>query len=84
MKPTIGRVVIYRQPLPEIEKPWNGTAEHPAIITRVWSDTCVNLHVFCDANPSIVRCSVVQLPELPADVKNVSGNSGWRWPDRFS
>jgi hypothetical protein len=94
MKPTIGRIVTYREADHEAHSygaphatsanhpGTNGTREHPAMITRVWSDTCVNLQVFFDAHPIEVRCSVQQLPELPEGVKDVSGNGGWRWPDR--
>lgn len=41
MKPTIGRIVHYRA-----NGKWeaaNGAETHPAIVTRVWSETCVNL-----------------------------------------
>lgn len=44
MKPTIGRIVHVFVP-PD----WNGGSDvAPAIITRVHSDTCVNLRVFYD------------------------------------
>jgi len=38
MKPSIGRIVYF----------FNGDDQDnlPAIITKVWSDTCVNLYVF--------------------------------------
>ena len=87
-KPTLGRIVIYRQgaldPHPQNVggRGTNCTVDHPAIITRVWSETCVNLHVFFDAYPSELRSSVTELPALPDDVENVSGNSGWYWPPR--
>lgn len=60
----------------------NGTREHPAIITRVWSDTCVNLRVFFDAGESGTRNSVTMLPALPEGTKDTSGTSGWKWPER--
>jgi len=43
MQPTIGRIVIVTG------LGSNGTLEHPAIITRVWSDSYVNVTVFPDA-----------------------------------
>lgn len=43
-KPSIGRVVHYVLPA---DSHHPGEAR-PAIITRVWGDTCVNLHVFLD------------------------------------
>jgi hypothetical protein len=92
MTPTIGRIVIYREgdaeghtwggqhPTSPGHPGTNGTREHPAIITRVWGDTCVNLHVFFDANMSEPRSSALLLPDFPEGVVDVSGNSGWRWP----
>lgn len=45
-KPTVGRIVHY---VPGgNDPPHNGAEVLPAIITRVWSDTCVNLRVFND------------------------------------
>ncbi len=41
----VGDIVIYRQSLHE--EPYNGTREHPAIVTRVWG-RCVNLTVMHD------------------------------------
>ncbi|HET8550883.1 MAG TPA: hypothetical protein VFM97_00215 [Gammaproteobacteria bacterium] len=47
MKPSLGRIVRFR--LADSEPSVNGDArEFPAIIVRVWSDTCVNLKVFTD------------------------------------
>lgn len=46
MKPTLGRIVIYR--LTDSDADINGAREFPAIIVRVWSDTCVNLKVLLD------------------------------------
>jgi hypothetical protein len=93
--PTIGRTVIYREGDFELSSQsfdhsfrgmdgTNGTREHPAIITRVWSDTCVNLTVFLDAVGPQVRNSVVLLPKMPKGVALDPANSGWRWPDRPS
>jgi len=50
IKPTVGRVVLYtpNQGSPD-ETLAKGTGKLAAIITNVWSDTCVNLAVF-DAN----------------------------------
>lgn len=43
MKPSIGRIVHFV----------NENRQHrPAIITKVFNDTMVNLNVFCDANDS--------------------------------
>ena len=48
MKPTIGRIVhVLVDPRHN-----NGSDVAPAVITRVWSDTCVNLRVLHDG-PSV-------------------------------
>lgn len=70
-KPSIGRIVLFRG-----EKS-NGVNEHPAIITRVWSDTCVNLTVFLDNGAPIVPTSVNHEENLES-----STNPAWRWPPR--
>lgn len=72
MKPTVGRIVIFQQGAHA--EPINGTREHPAIITRVWSDTCVNLQVFFDnARPapsaSVLHTSAAQ-----------QNSMSWSWP----
>ena len=60
----------------------NGHREHPAIITAVWSDTCVNLTVFFDCKSAERRSSASYLPdEVFADGLHCV-NSGWRWPPR--
>lgn len=74
MTPTVGRIVIFRQPVNE--EPVNGMREHPAIITRVWSNDLVNLHVFYDGAPSAARTSVVR-----ADDVDLTGYT-WHWPER--
>jgi len=66
MKPSIGRIVIFRS------EDHNGVLEHPAIITRVWNDTCVNLLVFFDAGTASPRTSVTLNHET----------YGWKWPER--
>ncbi len=57
MKPTIGRIVIYR--LTDADKeylrdaqansiPVNVSEELPAVIVAVWSENCINVKVFVD------------------------------------
>jgi hypothetical protein len=54
MKPSVGRIVlVFADP-----KLNNGADEAPAIITRVFSDTCVNVTVFPDATTPYPRTSV--------------------------
>lgn len=68
MKPSVGRIVHFHATTGADE--FNGSKTHPAIITRVWSDDCVNLHVFFDANAPQVRTSC-------------SASLGmWSWPER--
>jgi len=67
MAPSIGRIVVYTQP--ETEQPFNGHRDHPAIVTHVWSDTCVNLKVFFDCGPTDDRTSAVL-------------GQHWDWPAR--
>lgn len=86
--PKIGDIVLYYQgdyEAPEGYKKGatgpgtNGTRFHPAIITRVWTDDCVNLLVFLDAVSVVVRTNMVRLPdEVFAEGLDCT-NSGWRW-----
>lgn len=70
-KITVSRIVIFHGgPAHE----FNGTQEHPAIVTRVWSEDCVNLTVFPDGGPPFNASSVT-----PADSGAVPG---WSWPPR--
>jgi hypothetical protein len=88
MKPSIGRIVTYFVGDFEIDQYGmapggpNCHREHPAIITHVWSDHCVNLQVFFDDGTIGWRLSSCSLPELPEDVERNEANSGWHWPVR--
>ena len=73
MKPTIGRIVIYKLNQNDKDRlkemgstnPNNGADEAPAIVVRVWSDTCVNLKVICDGAENLWRTSVIRaLPRV--------------------
>ena len=70
MKPTIGRIVLFRS------HDSNGVKEHPAIINRVWSDTCVNLTVFPDCGAPVCKTSVT----LNEDMEDANSHYAWRWP----
>lgn len=54
-KPSPGRIVLV--PVDAINLPSNGAEVVPGIITRVWSDTMVNLQVFLDAGLVVSRTS---------------------------
>lgn len=64
MKPSIGRIV-------HVCTDANGTVE-PAIITRVWSDTCINVTLFPDCADPHSLTSIVQ----------GEGIHEWQWPPR--
>jgi hypothetical protein len=52
----IGDIITYIQP--KDETPYNGHRDHPAMVTAVWGDECVNLKVFFDCGPVEDRTSV--------------------------
>lgn len=85
MKPTIGRIVIYRldaldkAKLKELgqDNPNNGADEAPAIVVRVWSDTCVNLKV-CIDGPTDLWITSAAIESSTDSVKE----RRWLWPPR--
>lgn len=78
MKPSVGRIVLF-----EIDPTWNnGATVAPAVITRVWSDTMVNLRVLCDSENVLWKTSVtlVDTPE-DAEASPLTGHLCY-WPPR--
>jgi hypothetical protein len=73
MKPTVGRIVLFRSE--SAERTGNGATEVPAIITRVWSEHCVNLQVFRDGSDPISLTSV-SMAELDQPTNH---HGTWRW-----
>ena len=73
--PTVGRTVLFTSSM-EGETGVNG-GEVPAIITRVWSDDCVNLMVMRDG-PGETPHGVTSV--MHRDVAH-GMDRGWRWPD---
>jgi hypothetical protein len=62
MSPRLGQIVIYR--LAENVPDSDGVREFPGIITRIWTEDCVNLRVFMDDERDVC---VTPVPLLPAD-----------------
>ena len=56
--PTVGRVVYFKLSADEAKVFNNGAEIAPAIITRVWNETCVNLKVLCDGSYDLWKTSV--------------------------
>ena len=70
-KPSVGRVVHYQVAGHDSDDiRYNYAKILPAIIVRVWSDTCVNLKVFTDGPNDGWKTSVV--------LGNEPGQ--WSWP----
>lgn len=84
MKPTIGRIVHFVQKKPSMYG--EGFIHLPAIITAVWSDTCVNLQVFTDGSNSeedgtnFPHIKWVTSPSL--DESETPQPRTWHWPER--
>jgi hypothetical protein len=68
MKPSLGRIVIYHFGSDQAVN--NGEADAPAVIVRVYSDTCVNLRILCDGNAILWKGSVQQGHSMDQ----------WSWP----
>ena len=78
MKPSVGRIVL----TPVAPETNNGSTVAPAIITRVWSDTCVNLRVLHDSE-NITWKTSVKLCESEAEAHDPDafGHTAY-WPPR--
>lgn len=78
-KPSVGRIV-----LTAIDPAMNNGAKvAPAIITRVWSDTTVNLRVIADSENLLWRTSVTYTPDLDALASgDLNPLHHWTWPPR--
>jgi hypothetical protein len=82
MKPTVGRIVlVFCDPRYN-----NGAEEAPAVVTRVWSDTMINVHVLPDSGALYVKTSVTlhaTRDEAMAAEREISrGPVDWRIPRR--
>ncbi len=72
--PSVCRIVLYR-PLRREREGMGGAEAYPAVITRVWSPSCVNLHVLPDGGDAFFVTSRVLDPSGEAE-------GTWRWPAR--
>lgn len=87
-KPTLGRIVLFTFATP-FDSDWSGRdgqgAQVPAIITAVWSDTCVNLTVFVDGYLGVLAQSTIVL-KTEQNQKNINYDEPnaafWEWPTR--
>jgi hypothetical protein len=80
MKPTIGRIVIYYPSAVEREVFNNYQTTAPAVITAVWSDTCVNLKIIYDGIADRWKTSVPKVDEFS---KAAPANEyHWDWPTK--
>lgn len=85
MKPSIGRIVHFVQ---------NGV-HYPAMIVKVWTDTCVNLLVFQNGSDKIapgavdtnsIAHSVCERPmstpcRRAGDAVTIEWSWSWHWPE---
>jgi BMFP domain-containing protein YqiC len=77
MEPSIGRVVVYREPLHGLAT--GAVREHPAFITRVIGPQIVNLMVMWGDErraSSVLSVRKISTFEDPANVM-----AGWDWPE---
>lgn len=77
ISPSVGRVVLFHG---NAEQMGNGAAVVPALVTRVWSDNCVNLMVMRDASTPLAVTSVPYAePEEADDKATFTASFGWHW-----
>jgi hypothetical protein len=82
MKPSIGRIVHYV--MGADDKARHRCAHRPAIVTRVWSDTCVNLQVFTDGINDCDEGSPGAngvLWKTSASLDESMAEGSWHWPE---
>jgi hypothetical protein len=81
MTPTIGRIVHYTFPRNSPRADQGNSVPGdvvPAIIVKVWSDTCVNLRIFQDGQHAPIHETSVCLK----DEGNIEYGNHWDWPQR--
>jgi hypothetical protein len=91
-QPSVGRIVlvpteaiIANQPGPLGQTINNGADVAPAIITRVWSDTLLNVRVLLDGSdqsPAKTSIKLFETPEDYAEARDAGAPYGCYWPPR--
>lgn len=76
-QPSLGRIVI----VPVDPTFNNGSDEAPAIITRVWNDTMVNVRILKDSRETDWRTSLKLAEEKPTEFISKEECVCW-WPPR--
>ena len=87
MNPTVGRIVHFVQVKPAAYQPKEGPhilVHVPAIVTAVWTETCVNLQVFTDGtNSDEANMSPVKwVTSVTLDASETPQPRTWHWPER--
>ena len=77
MKPSVG-MIVHTFVTPETN---NGSEIAPAIITRVWSDSLINVRVLCDSMNVEWKTSVYLAPD--EESARAHGGHVAYWPPRF-
>lgn len=75
MKPSLGRVVL----VPMDPTTNNGSDVAPAVITRVWTDTMINVKILTDSAGDLWRTSLTLHAEKPDEIPGLC--TAW-WPPR--
>jgi hypothetical protein len=74
MKPTIGRIVLYKPTTEENEKFYkdgNKSETLPGIIVGVWGEDCVNIQLFTDTSKNF---------EWKTSILKGEEEGQWSWP----
>lgn len=81
-RPSVGRIVLFHESdgdVGQFAAGTNGTRIHPAVITRVWDNEMVNLHVMFDGWRSEARTSVHRIPDTDYVEGEDYMDGGWRF-----
>lgn len=78
--PSVGRIVVFKSK----QSAGLGLNHNtlPAIITRVWSDTCINVVVFPDGYGPVQCLGVTSVRYDEAEPGDMHMSTAWSWPKR--